>query len=42
MKMDKFEKKEPAQIRTWTELLVKLVRIVSFHNDRDPAQVPNA
>ena len=40
MKMDNFARKEPFQMRSWTDLLVQLIRIVSFHNDRDPAQVP--
>ena len=41
MKMDNFNKIEPYQIKTWTELLTQLIRIVTQHNDWDPNRVPN-
>lgn len=39
--MDKFDKIEPFQMKTWTDLLVQLLRIVIQHNDWDPAKVTN-
>ena len=41
MKMDTFPKMEPYQIKTWTELLVQLTRIVAEYNDLDPTRVPD-
>ena len=37
--MDKFERRPAGQIKSWSELMVQLVRIVSEHNDLDPAKV---
>lgn len=42
VKADKFRKIEPYEIKTWTQLLEQLIRIVSEHNDLDPKKVPNA
>ena len=41
IKMTCFERVEPHQIRSWTELLIQLIRIVTEYNDWDPARVPN-
>ena len=37
--MDNFDKRPASQIKSWSELIVQLVRIVSEHNDLDPAKV---
>ena len=37
--MDNFQKRPAGQIKSWTELMVQLVRIVSEHNDWDPTKV---
>ena len=41
IRIDNYDRKEPHQMKTWTDLLVQLIRIVSFHNDWDPARVPD-
>lgn len=41
IKMTCFERVEPHQIRSWTELLIQLIRIVTEYNDWDPSRVPN-
>lgn len=37
--MDNFGKRPAGQVKTWSELMVQLVRIVSEHNDLDPTKV---
>ena len=37
--MDNFQKRPASQIKSWTELMVQLVRIVAEHNDWDPTKV---
>ena len=39
IKMDNFEAKEPHQIKSWTDLLAQLIRVVAKHEDLDPSRV---
>ena len=37
--MNNYQKRPAGQIKSWMELLVQLVRIVSEHNELDPTRV---
>ena len=39
--MDNFAPKEPHELKSWTDLLAQLIRVVAKHEDLDPARVPN-
>ena len=39
IKMDNFESKEPHQIKSWTDLLAQLIRVVATYEDLDPSRV---
>ena len=41
MKITNFDERPADQVKSWTELMVQLVRIVSKHNNWDPAKVPD-
>ena len=41
MKKDDFQILEPFQIKSWTEMVSQLIRIVSEYNDWDPTRVPD-
>ena len=39
IKMDNFTPKEPHELKTWTDLLAQLIRVVAKHEELDPSRV---